>query len=305
MVYTVTLNPSLDYVVHCGDFEDGKLNRTEHSEIQFGGKGINVSTVLHHLGVETIAMGFIAGFTGTALADALHKSGIRTDLIELDEGLTRINVKIKSGQETEINASGPDIPQSALDTLLQKLDQLSAGDVLVLAGSIPPSLPHSIYRQILSRLEGRGVLSVVDTTGKTLCEVLSCRPFLIKPNVIELGELFGRDLSTDEEIISCAAALQERGARNVLVSMAGDGSILLDEAGQAHRLPAPEGKVRNSVGAGDSMVAGFLAGWLLHGNYDAAHRMGTAAGSASAFSDTLATKEQIYSLLDAINAKYA
>ncbi len=298
MVYTVTFNPALDYVVRMSSFEAGETNRTESDELQWGGKGINVSTVLRSLGVENVALGFLAGFTGQALNEGLKKTGIRTDFIWLPQGLTRINVKIKAGQETEINGLGPAIPAAALEELFSKLDRLQAGDVLVLAGSIPASLPDDVYQRILARLEGRDILTVVDATRDLLCAVLPYRPFLIKPNAAELGELFGKTLTCDAEIEDCARKLQERGARNVLVSMAGDGSLLLDETGNVHRLGVPQGKVVNSVGAGDSMVAGFLAGWLEHRDYAAAHKLGAATGSATAFSDGLAEKEQVLELLN-------
>ena len=297
MVYTVTFNPALDYVVRMDSFRSGELNRTESEEIQFGGKGINVSTVLGNLGVENTALGFLAGFTGQALEQGLRSAGIRTDFIWLEEGLTRINVKIKAGEESEINGRGPAIPEAALEALFRKLDRLGEGDVLVLAGSIPSTLPDDIYQRLLTRLEGRGILTAVDATRELLCAVLPYRPFLIKPNNHELGEIFDRKLAGDEEILDCARQLQERGARNVLVSMAGDGSLLLDETGACHRLGVPSGKVRNSVGAGDSMVAGFLAGWLQEGSYEAAHRLGAAAGSATAFHDGLAAREQIMELV--------
>ena len=298
MVYTVTFNPALDYVVRVEDFQPGETNRTYSDEVQFGGKGINVSTVLRNLGVDNVALGFLAGFTGKGLEQGLREIGINTDFIWLERGLTRINVKIKAGQETEINGQGPDIPADALDRLFAKLDQLKEGDVLVLAGSIPRSLPDDIYQRILRRLDGRGVLAAVDATRDLLCAVLPYRPFLIKPNDRELGEIFGKTLTTDAEIEDCARQLQAKGARNVLVSMAGAGSLLVDETGETHRLGVPKGTVRNSVGAGDSMVAGFLAGWLQEGSYEAAHRLGAAAGSATAFQDGLAGKQQILSLLD-------
>ncbi len=301
MVYTVTLNPALDYVIHIEDFQTGEINRTQREEIQFGGKGINVSTVLTRLGVENTALGFLAGFTGQALAEGLRKNGIQTDFIWLMEGLTRINVKIKAGEETELNGRGPVIPSAALDELFQKLDRLQSGDVLDLSGSIPASLPDDIYQQILRQLEGRGILTVVDAAGELLCAALSYRPFLIKPNHHELGEIFGQTPVTDQELTACAKKLQKQGARNVLVSMAGEGSLLLDETGACHRLGVPRGTVRNSVGAGDSMVAGFLAGWLKTGDYETAHRMGAAAGSATAFSDGLATEAKVLALLDVLN----
>ena len=286
MVYTITLNPALDYEVLVDGFQAGGLNRTSQEHLHFGGKGVNVSTVLHNLGVETTALGFVAGFTGRALED----------------GLTRVNVKIRSGGgagETEINSQGPAIPPPALEALLQKLDRLSAGDVLVLAGSLPAGLPGGVYRTILARVDGRGVLTVVDAARDLLRGVLPCRPFLIKPNSAELGDLFGKDSLSEEEILSCARALQAQGARNILVSLAGDGSLLLDERGACRRLGVPPGTVRHTVGAGDSMVAGFLAGWLSTGDYAAAHRMGAAAGSATAFSEGLASGEEIRKLLPA------
>lgn len=298
MVYTVTFNPALDYVVRMGSFRAGETNRTESDELQWGGKGINVSTVLRSLGVDNVALGFLAGFTGQALDQGLRKAGIATDFIWLPEGLTRINVKIKAGQETEINGVGPSIPAAALEELFAKLDRLQFGDVLVLAGSIPASLPDDVYQRILARLEGRDILTVVDATRDLLCAVLPYHPFLIKPNNHELGEIFGKTLTTDVEIEDCARLLQGRGARNVLVSMAGAGSLLLDETGAAHRLGVPRGKVVNSVGAGDSMVAGFLAGWLEHRDYAIAHKLGAATGSATAFSEGLATKDQVMALLD-------
>ena len=300
MVYTVTLNPALDYEVLVDGFRTGGLNRTSREHMHFGGKGVNVSTVLHSLGVETTALGFVAGFTGQALEDGLKAGGIPTDFIHLEEGLTRVNVKIRSGGgETEINGQGPAIPASALEALLRKLDRLREGDALVLAGSLPAGLPGDVYQTILARVEGRGVWTVVDAARDLLRGVLPCRPFLIKPNSAELAELFGKDSLTGEEMFSRARSLQEQGARNILVSMAGDGSLLLDETGACRRLGVPPGAVRHTVGAGDSMVAGFLAGWLETRDYAAAHRMGPAAGAATAFSEGLADREEIRKLLPA------
>ncbi len=304
MVYTVTLNPALDYEVLVDGFLPGSLNRTKHENMHFGGKGVNVSTVLHSLDVEAAALGFVAGFTGKALEDGLKAAGIQTDFVHLAEGLTRVNVKISSGDgggETEINSQGPAIPAQALEALLQKLDRLETGDVLVLAGSLPMGLSGDTYQNILSRVEGRGVLTVVDAAKDLLRGVLPYRPFLIKPNSAELGDLFGKDSLTEEEIHFFARNLQSQGARNVLVSMAGEGSLLLDENGVCRRLGVPPGIVRHTVGAGDSMVAGFLAGWLESRDYAAAHRMGAAAGSATAFSDSLATGEEIRALLHAFS----
>lgn len=303
VVYTVTLNPALDYEVLVDGFHAGGLNRTSREHMHFGGKGVNVSTVLHSLGVETAALGFVAGFTGDALEEGLRAGGIRTDFIHLEEGLTRVNVKIRSGgggDETEINSQGPVIPAPAQEALLRKLDRLREGDVLVLAGSLPAGLPGDVYQNILARVEGRGVLTVVDAARDVLRGALPYHPFLIKPNSSELGELFGKDALTEEEALSCAGSLQEQGARNVLVSMGPDGSMLLDETGVRRRLGVPRGTVRHTVGAGDSMVAGFLAGWLETGDFAAAHRMGAAAGSATAFSDGLATGAEIRALLAAL-----
>lgn len=297
MIYTVTFNPALDYVVRLPELAPGGVNRTDSEDIQLGGKGINVSCVLGQLGFESVALGFVAGFTGEAVEAGLARRGVKSDFIRLPEGLTRINVKIKAGAETEINGRGPAIPAEALEELFHKLDALTAGDVLVLAGSIPASLPSDVYQRILGRLAPKGVLCAVDATGELLVKVLPYKPFLIKPNNHELGEIFGRALHTEAEIVECARLLQGKGARNVLVSMAGDGALLLDEEGGVHRLEAFKGKVKNSVGAGDSMVAGFLAGWLEKGDWAWALRLGSACGSATAFSDALATRAEIESLL--------
>ena len=300
MVYTVTFNPALDYVVRLDCFTAGEVNRTTSEEIQLGGKGINVSTILGNLGVENVALGFLAGFTGKALESGLRKKNVRTDFIWLNEGLTRINVKIKADTETEINGQGPAISRQAYEALLGKLDQLTEGDILVISGSIPAALPSDLYQRILARVQDKKVLAAVDATRDLICNTLPYGPFLIKPNRHELGEIFGKELTRDEDICACAAELQRRGARNVLVSMAGDGSLLLDERGQSHRMGVPKGTIRNSVGAGDSMVAGFLAGWLERSDYDYALRLGTAAGAATAFSDELGTKKEIMALLSQI-----
>lgn len=298
MIYTVTFNPALDYVVRMDALALGQVNRTASEDVQLGGKGINVSWVLRELGHENVALGFVAGFTGKAIEDGLAAKGVATDFIHLPAGLTRINVKLKAGEETEINGKGPDISAEALEELFRKLDALGEGDVLVLAGSIPASMPSDVYESILARLEGKKVLCAVDATRDLLVNVLKYKPFLIKPNNHELGEIFGRVLTTDEEIRECAEKLQQQGARNVLVSMAGDGAMLLDENGGCHRLAAYKGKAKNSVGAGDSMVAGFLAGYLDTGDYAHALRVGSAAGSATAFSDVLATRPEIEALLN-------
>lgn len=299
MIYTVTFNPAIDYLVFM-DKEPvfGMTNRSSREECFFGGKGINVSTVLKNLGVESTALGFIAGFTGRAISESVKKRGIIADFIELPEGMSRINVKLKAGEETEINAQGPDIPKEQLEELFDKIRDLKDGDILILAGSIPASLSDDVYERILSLVDGRNVKVVVDATKDLLKNVLKYKPFLIKPNNHELGEMFGKELKTEEELFSHAKELQNMGARNVLVSMAGDGALLLDETGARHKIAAPEGKVVNSVGAGDSMVAGFIAGYLREGDYKKALVLGTAAGSASAFSSDLASKEAIESLYE-------
>lgn len=298
MIYTVTFNPAIDYVVRVEEFSLGQVNRSSREEIQFGGKGINVSVMLNHLGTDSCALGFLAGFTGKAIEDDLHRMGIRTDFIHLSQGMTRINVKLKAKEETEINGQGPGISQADFQKLLEQVALLQPGDTLVLAGSIPQSLPDDVYERIIQSLAGKDIQVVVDATRDLLCHVLKYRPFLIKPNHIELGEIFDRTLHTDEEIRECASLLQQRGARNVLVSMAGDGAILLDETSAFHKIAAPKGEVKNSVGAGDSMVAGFLTGYLQSRDYETALRTGAAAGSATAFSEGLAQRDEVQALLD-------
>lgn len=296
MVYTVTFNPAIDYVVHTGEMKLGATNRSEKEEMYFGGKGINVSIVLRELGIDSKALGFTAGFTGEAIENGLSEMGIDADFVRLKNGNSRINVKIKSTEETELNGQGPDIDKAAIDALFAKLDRLSDGDTLILAGSIPSSLPSDIYEKILGRLSGRNIKVVVDATKDLLLNVLKYKPFLVKPNNHELGEMFGVELKTDEEIEKYARKLQEMGAVNVLISMAGDGAMLIDEYGKMHRCGVCRGTVRNSVGAGDSMVAGFTAG-SLKGDYAYALKLGTAAGGATAFSDGLAEKAKIDELL--------
>ena len=301
MIYTVTFNPAIDYVVRLdAPLEVGQVNRACGEDCVLGGKGINVSGVLAQLDCPSVALGFVAGETGAWLERGLEKQGLETDFVHLENGMTRINVKIKAGQETELNGAGPDIPESAMQQLEEQLDALNENDILILAGSIPRSLPQDTYERLLARLQGKGVRAVVDATRDLLVNVLQYRPFLIKPNNHELGEIVGRELKTDEEIIAAARTLQEKGARNVLVSMAGDGALLVDENGKVHRIGCPKGKVVNSVGAGDSMVAGFVAGWMQTGSYDMALRLGTACGSATAFSLGLATREKIEELLKQI-----
>ncbi|MBR1764303.1 MAG: 1-phosphofructokinase [Ruminococcus sp.] len=297
MVYTVTFNPAIDYVVRTEGLALGEVNRARGEQLFFGGKGINVSAVLSELGVATRALGFTAGFTGEAIEQGLAAAGIETDFIRLPAGNSRINVKIKAAEETELNGCGPDIDSGSLEKLFKKLDGLQGGDVLVLAGSIPPSLPSDVYERILARLSGREIRAVVDATGDLLLNVLKYRPFLIKPNDHELGALFGVALEGMADIEKYARRLRELGARNVLVSMAGDGALLVDEQGLVHTCGVCRGEVRNSVGAGDSMVAGFVAGVLMQEDYGFALKLGTAAGGATAFSDGLATKKKIDELL--------
>lgn len=296
MVYTVTFNPAIDYVVQMDELKAGSVNRCKSEKMYYGGKGINVSVVLAELGIRSRALGFIAGFTGKAIRDGVSTMGIETDFVELETGCSRINVKIKSGEETEINGQGPQIPEDAVNRLYEKLDVLRDGDVLVLAGSIPDTLPGDIYEKIMARLSHRKIKTVVDATKDLLLNVLKYRPFLIKPNNHELGEMFGVTLKKDEEIISYAGKLREMGAMNVLVSMAGDGAILVDGRGEVHKCGICRGTVKNSVGAGDSMVAGFIAG-SENGDYEYALKLGTAAGGATAFSDELAKKDEIFELL--------
>ncbi len=300
MIYTVTFNPAVDYVMRLDTMKTGTVNRSEKEEIYFGGKGINVSLVLKQLGIESTALGFLAGFTGKAIEDGVAAQGIRTDFVRLEKGNSRINVKIKAEKETELNGQGPEISENAVRQLFEKLEKLKNDDMLILAGSIPDTLPADIYERILEKLSGKGIRFVVDATKDLLKNVLKYKPFLIKPNNHELGEIFGVTPKTNDDIIKYAGELQKMGAQNVLVSMAGDGSILTDENGNTHIMGVPKGKVVNSVGAGDSMVAGFVAGYLEKKDYDYALRLGTASGSATAFSAGLAQKEDIYKLLKII-----
>lgn len=293
MIYTVTFNPSLDYIVSVSDFKLGLTNRTDSELLLPGGKGINVSTVLQNLGIANTALGFTAGFVGEEVRKEVEQLGVKAEFISLDEGVSRINLKLKSIDGTEINGQGPKIPREAVDALMTQLDRLGAEDTLVLAGSIPASMPDDIYQKIMERLDGRGVRIVVDATKDLLLNVLGHHPFLIKPNNHELGDIFSVKLSDREEVVPYARKLQEKGAVNVLVSMAGKGAVLLAEDGNVYAAEAPKGILKNGVGAGDSMVAGFLAGYGESGDYEHAFRMGLAAGSASAFSEQLATKDEI------------
>ena len=297
MVYTVTFNPAIDYVVRVKEILVGATNHSEREEIYFGGKGINVSVVLKELGVDSRALGFTAGFTGEAIEKGLADLGVDTDFVHLKTGNSRINVKLKSKEETEINGQGPHIDDESVAALFKKLDALTDGDTLILAGSIPSSLPSDIYEKILERLSGQKIRVVVDATKDLLLNVLKFKPFLVKPNNHELGDMFGVKLETDQEIEKYARKLQAMGAVNVLISMAGDGSMLIDETGKMHRMGVCKGKVKTSVGAGDSMLAGFTAG-IQSGDYEYALKLATAAGGATAFSDGLATIEKITELFN-------
>ena len=297
MVYTITFNPALDYVLHMDKFIRGEVNRTLSEDIQIGGKGINVSCVLTALGIENTSLGFISGFTGDYLKKTAENMGLKTDFITLEQGLTRINIKIKESYETDINAAGPVITDRDISKLYEKTDMLKMGDILVLAGSVPASLSQNIYESVMKRLDGRGIKFVVDSTKDLLLNVLKYRPLLVKPNKHELGELFGVDVKTHDDVVKYAMELKRLGALNVLVSLAGDGAFLAAENNECYNIKAVKGKTINSVGAGDSMVAGFLAGLYESSDYQYALKLGAAAGTATAFSEGLATKEKIYKVL--------
>ena len=297
MIYTVTFNPSLDYIVKVNNFKLGAVNRTTREDIYAGGKGINVSIVLSNLGYKSKALGFTAGFTGNEIERRVNEKGIDSEFIKLNEGLSRINVKMKSNEESEINGNGPNITKEALDKLFSKLNTLESGDILVLAGSIPSSLPSDIYEKIMAFLKDKNIKIVVDATKDLLLNVLKYNPFLIKPNNHELGEMFNVELKNDDEIIHYGKKLLDMGAENVLISMAGDGAIFLSKNGEAFKSGVPKGVVKNSVGAGDSMVAGFIAGYLKESDLNKAFKMGVATGRASAFSEELATKDEVENLL--------
>lgn len=298
MIYTLTLNPALDYVTFVDDFNVGNIMRSVGEKVFFGGKGINVSSVLLELGVSSVAMGFLAGFTGKAIEQGLNDKGVSSDFVYLKNGFSRINIKIRSGTETDINGQGPEISVEDFNLLLKKLEKLKLGDMLVLAGSIPPSLPQNTYEQIMKKLQDKDVRFVVDATGELLLSSLKYKPFLIKPNLEELEELFKSKISSKNDIEKYALRLQGMGAQNVLVSLGGDGAVLLDENQNTHYQKAFSGKVINTVGAGDSMVAGFIAGYFKEGDYSYALKLGSASGSATAFSEGLANKQTIKDLLN-------
>lgn len=293
MIYTVTLSPSIDYIVRMSNMRSNTTNRTDSEEFYFGGKGINVSQVLAELDLDSTAFGFLAGFTGEAIEKGLSNNRIRTDFIHLNEGFTRINIKIKSGGETEINGQGPDIPDAALEQLMQKLDQIKDGDTLVLAGSIPKTCPDDIYERMLERVKDKKIMIAVDATRKLLVNSLSMHPFLIKPNRLELSEIFHKEVETEDDVKKYAGKLQEMGARNVIVSLGRKGAFLLDETGATHSCGVLKQPVINTVGAGDSMVAGFIAGYLKTGDYGYALKLGSACGNATSFLPGLATRAKI------------
>lgn len=297
MIYTVTLNPSIDYVVHLDRLVDGITNRTSGEEYYFGGKGINVSHVLAELDLDSTALGFVAGFTGEAIEKGTARERVKTDFIHLKQGVSRINVKIKSETETEINGQGPHIDDEALEQLMRKTDAIADGDTLIISGSIPKSMPDDVYERILERLKGRSIRIVVDATKKLLVNSLKYRPFMIKPNRQEISEIFGVEVNDEQTTLTYARELQRMGAANVLVSLGGDGAMLLDEFGEVHRAGTVKGRVLNTVGSGDSMVAGFVAGYIRTNDYAYALRLGSACGNATAFLEGLATREKIAELM--------
>ena len=297
MIYTVTFNPSLDYIVSVKDFRPGMTNRTSSELMLAGGKGINVSIVLGNLGIKSTALGFIAGFTGDEIVRRLHNSGINSEFIKINDGISRINIKLKSIDGTEINGQGPHIDSSHIEQLMNRLRRLESGDILVLAGSIPAGISDNIYKDIMDMLKDKGVQIVVDATSRLLTNVLEYKPFFIKPNRHELGDIFNVTLNTQEEVIPYALELKKMGAVNVCVSMGGKGAILVADDGNVYKAKAPDGILKNSVGAGDSLVAGFLSGWIEKKDYEYAFRKGVATGSASAFSERLATNGEVNGLI--------
>ncbi len=297
-IYTLTLNPSLDYIVTVKNFGLGRTNRTDTEQLYPGGKGLNVSTMLARLGQESVALGFLAGFVGEEISRRAEGLGFAQDFLRLGEGVSRINVKLRNFEGTEINGKGPRVRKEDLEQLYGRLGKLQSGDLLVLAGSLPEGVPDTLYLEIMDRLKDKGIAFVVDAAGSLLRKALGRHPFLVKPNRQELGDLFETEIKSRKEVPSYARRLQEEGARNVLVSLAGEGAVLLDELGKVHELPAPKGELVNAVGAGDSMVAGFLAGWFETRDYEHAFRMGLAAGSASAFSEFFATGKEVRKLYE-------
>lgn len=298
MIYTVTLNPSIDYIVRLDELKTGITNRTTSEEYYIGGKGINVSCVLAELGIKSTALGFVAGFTGEAIEKGLKNPKITADFITLKSGISRINIKIKAGEETEINCQGPHIDEEELLNLFDKIDNIQSGDTLIIAGNIPNTLPDDVYERIIERLDGKDVRIVVDATKKLLVNSLKYEPFLIKPNRQELSEIFDTTVKTESDVVKYAQELQKMGAKNVIVSLGGDGALLVDEFGKVHKEGVIKGhKVLNTVGSGDSMVAGFVAGCIDKNDYAYALKLGSACGNATAFLNGLATKDKIDELL--------
>ncbi|WP_301954627.1 1-phosphofructokinase [uncultured Ruminococcus sp.] len=298
MIYTVTLNPSIDYIVRLDELKTGITNRTTSEEYYIGGKGINVSCVLAELGIKSTALGFVAGFTGEAIEKGLKNPKITADFITLKSGISRINIKIKAGEETEINCQGPHIDEEELLNLFDKIDNIQSGDTLIIAGNIPNTLPDDVYERIIERLDRKDVRIVVDATKKLLVNSLKYKPFLIKPNRQELSEIFDTTVKTESDVVKYAQELQKMGAKNVLVSLGGDGALLVDEFGKVHKEGVIKGhKVLNTVGSGDSMVAGFVAGCIDKNDYAYALKLGSACGNATAFLNGLATKDKIDELL--------
>ena len=304
MIYTITFNPAIDYVMKVENFKLGSVNRADFEEVYAGGKGINVSIVLNNLGVKSKALGYIAGFTGEEIEKGVRDLGCETDFIRVNRGMSRINVKLKSKEETEINGQGPEVTENHIEELSMKLEKLEKGDILVLAGSIPNTLPENIYENIMEKMQDKGVLIIVDATKELLLNVLKYNPFLVKPNHHELSELFNEVIRTTDDIIRYGKKLRAMGAKNVLISMAGEGAIMITENNEVMKSSAPKDFVKNSVGAGDSMVAGFIAGYIKNHNLSEAFKMGIATGSASAFSEELATKDEVEKLLMEISLDY-
>lgn len=301
MIYTITFNPALDYISQVDNFEIGKINRTQTEKILPGGKGLNVSTVLKNLGIDSTALGFIAGFTGEELKREIEQKGIIADFIKVEKGITRINVKVSSKEETALNGNGPEITKENVKELIQKIEKIKKGDIVILAGNIPRCINNDIYEIICKKLEQNKVTFVVDSTKELLMNILKYKPFLIKPNKEELEETFKEKIKNKEDIIKHAKKLQAMGAKNVLVSLGGEGAILVTEESNEYFSEAPKGKVINTVGAGDSMVAGFIAEYGKSGDFEQAFKMGIATGTASAFSRNLATAEEVADLLKRIN----
>ncbi len=297
MIYTVTFNPSVDYTIFLSLFSRGTVNRAKGEEYYFGGKGINVSRVLYELGVNSTALGFVAGFTGEAIQNALENIGIKTDFIKLNNGISRINVKIVEENETEINGQGPNIDDASVEKLLKKIDCIKSGDTLVLAGSIPNTMPDNTYEKVLDRVKDKNIKIVVDAEKGLLLNSLKYKPFLVKPNRQELCNIFDVEIRTEKEVENCAKELKKLGAKNVIVSLDCDGAVLVDENGETHKTGILKGEVINTVGSGDSMIAGFIAGFEKENSYSYALKLGTVCANATAFSAGIATKEKINKLL--------